>query len=279
MQDRHEKVRTPNHSLRQQREWRGWSHREVALKLQDLFPEVAVTANDVRRWENGERRPGPYYRPKLCVLFGATEEQLGLTPQDVSCDQNVKEGETDEQEEGQNTSPQDPPNEDVIGGLKELLHQQQAMMHQTLCQYEQNCQQPGENDLGLIEVIKDLAEHLRSEKPHPAQSQPDLSLKGPPASQEAREAQIEIKDSRSTGESLPFTSFFLSQTIKRGIIEAVRELGETPNQGKTGGVLRCPQDVCPFLNQAGQRSFSHSEALAEEFQKNNKGIRESSYGQ
>ena len=197
MQDRHEKARTPNHSLRQQRKLRGWSHREVALKLQDLFPEVAVTANDVRRWENGERRPGPYYRPKLCVLFSATEEQLGLTPQDVSCDQNVEEGETDEQEEGQNINPQDRPNEDVVGGLKELFHQQQAMMHQTLCQYEQICQQLEENGLGLIEVIKDLAEHLRSEKPCPAQSQPDLSLKGPPASQEAREAQIEIKDSRS----------------------------------------------------------------------------------
>ena len=94
MQDRHEKERTLNHRLRQQRELRGWSHREVALKLQDLFPEVAVTANDVRRWESGERKPGPYYRPKLCVLFGATEEQLGLIPQNISCDQNVEEGET-----------------------------------------------------------------------------------------------------------------------------------------------------------------------------------------
>lgn len=104
MQDRHKKTRIPNHKLQQQRELRGWSQREVALKLQALFLGVAVTANDVRRWENGERKPGPYYRPKLCVLFGVTEEELGFPLLSVSSDHDVEDGETDQQAEGRNSS-------------------------------------------------------------------------------------------------------------------------------------------------------------------------------
>jgi transcriptional regulator with XRE-family HTH domain/tetratricopeptide (TPR) repeat protein len=108
MQDRHKKTRIPNHKLRQQRESRGWSQREVALKLQALFPGVAVTANDIRRWEIGERKPGPYYRPKLCALFGVTEEELGFPSLSVSSDHNVEEGETDEKEERRNACPEVP---------------------------------------------------------------------------------------------------------------------------------------------------------------------------
>jgi transcriptional regulator with XRE-family HTH domain len=104
MQDIHEKTRNPNHKLRQQRELRGWSHREVALRLQALFPGAAVTANDVRRWEKGERRPGPYYRPKLCVLFGTTQEQLGFTSRPVSSDHIAEKDATDDKEERQHTS-------------------------------------------------------------------------------------------------------------------------------------------------------------------------------
>jgi transcriptional regulator with XRE-family HTH domain/tetratricopeptide (TPR) repeat protein len=105
MQDIHEKTRTANHKLRQQRELRGWSHREVALQLQALFPGAAVTANDVRRWEKGERKPGPYYRPKLCVLFGTTEEQLGLISPSISSDQIAEKGVKDQKEEKQPGSP------------------------------------------------------------------------------------------------------------------------------------------------------------------------------
>jgi transcriptional regulator with XRE-family HTH domain len=104
MRDLHEKTRTPNHQLQQQRELRGWSQREVALQLQARFPGAAVTANDVRRWEKGERKPGPYYRPKLCVLFGTTEEQLGFTSPSVSSDQIAEQDATDEKAQRQPTS-------------------------------------------------------------------------------------------------------------------------------------------------------------------------------
>jgi transcriptional regulator with XRE-family HTH domain len=92
-----ERERTPNQRLQEQRVLRGWSHREVALRIEERFPGVAVTANDVRRWENGKRRPGPYYRVKLCAVFGATEEQLGFrTPCRVVCkdqEERSKQGE------------------------------------------------------------------------------------------------------------------------------------------------------------------------------------------
>jgi hypothetical protein len=108
MQVLHENKKTPNNRLREQRELRGWSPREVALKLQALFPGMAVTAKDVRRWERGDRKPGPYYRPKLCVLFGTTEEQLGFPAPSVSSAQSAEVCEMEEQEERYNSGMQAP---------------------------------------------------------------------------------------------------------------------------------------------------------------------------
>jgi hypothetical protein len=35
----------------------------------------------VGRWERGESTPNPYYRTKLCVLFGKNAEELGFIEQ------------------------------------------------------------------------------------------------------------------------------------------------------------------------------------------------------
>jgi transcriptional regulator with XRE-family HTH domain len=83
-----ERERTPNPLLRRQRELRGWSQGQVALELQARFPGIAVTARHVARWESGKRRPGPYYREKLCVLFQTTADKLGFIPQDASFEHN-----------------------------------------------------------------------------------------------------------------------------------------------------------------------------------------------
>ena len=89
-----ERERTPNPLLRRQRELRGWSQGQVAKELQALFPGIAVTAKHVARWESGKRKPGPYYREKLCVLFQTTADKLGFIPQDASFEQNGEEAET-----------------------------------------------------------------------------------------------------------------------------------------------------------------------------------------
>ena len=89
-----ERERTPNPLLRRQRELRGWSQGQVALELQALFPGIAVTARHVTRWESGKRKPGPYYREKLCVLFQTTADKLGFIPQDVSFEHNGEESGT-----------------------------------------------------------------------------------------------------------------------------------------------------------------------------------------
>ena len=94
MEEVHERERTPNPLLKRQRELRGWSQGHVAKELQALFPGIAITAKHVARWESGKRRPGPYYREKLCVLFQTTADKLGFIPQDVSFEHNDEEGET-----------------------------------------------------------------------------------------------------------------------------------------------------------------------------------------
>ncbi|HYU71627.1 MAG TPA: helix-turn-helix domain-containing protein [Ktedonobacteraceae bacterium] len=71
-------TRGPNALLRRQRELRGWSHERVAEELHTRFPGVAVTGKEVARWERGKRIPGPYYREKLCALYGVTAEALGF---------------------------------------------------------------------------------------------------------------------------------------------------------------------------------------------------------
>ena len=61
----------PNEQLRHQREIYGWSRNYVAEKLESDPRTVA-------RWERGKTLPSPYYRQKLCELFGKKADELGL---------------------------------------------------------------------------------------------------------------------------------------------------------------------------------------------------------
>ncbi|HLI70398.1 MAG TPA: NB-ARC domain-containing protein, partial [Ktedonobacteraceae bacterium] len=61
----------PRVRLTDARNARGWSQAEVAEKLQ-------TTHVNVSRWERGITRPNPYFRKKLCNLFGRTEQELDL---------------------------------------------------------------------------------------------------------------------------------------------------------------------------------------------------------
>jgi len=62
----------PNHQLRVLRELRGWSQRYLADQLD------APSSTYISRWERGTATPSPYYREKLCVLFGMDAAELGL---------------------------------------------------------------------------------------------------------------------------------------------------------------------------------------------------------
>ena len=62
-----------NSRLHEARLERGWSQ-------QDLAELVGTTFVNISRWENGSNFPNPYYRQKLCDVFGKTPAELGLIP-------------------------------------------------------------------------------------------------------------------------------------------------------------------------------------------------------
>jgi len=62
-----------NSRLHDARLERGWSQ-------QDLAELVGTTFVNISRWENGSNFPNPYYRQKLCDVFGKTPAELGLIP-------------------------------------------------------------------------------------------------------------------------------------------------------------------------------------------------------
>jgi transcriptional regulator with XRE-family HTH domain len=62
---------TPNQRLKTERELRGWSQKYVAEQL-------GADHYYLSRWERGTASPSPYYRQKLCVLFGKNAQELGL---------------------------------------------------------------------------------------------------------------------------------------------------------------------------------------------------------
>ncbi len=66
----------PNDLLRHQRELRGWSQGKVADMLH-LLGGVA-DSKLVGKWERGVVKPSPYYREKLCLLYGVPADQLGF---------------------------------------------------------------------------------------------------------------------------------------------------------------------------------------------------------
>ena len=61
----------PRLRLTEARTNRGWSQREVARR-------ISTTYVNISRWERGITRPTPYFRRKLCQLFGKSEQELDL---------------------------------------------------------------------------------------------------------------------------------------------------------------------------------------------------------
>jgi transcriptional regulator with XRE-family HTH domain len=59
--------------LRQERELRGWSQSRASQ-------ELGTTPNTVSAWERDLSLPSPYFREKLCLLFGKNAQELGLLP-------------------------------------------------------------------------------------------------------------------------------------------------------------------------------------------------------
>lgn len=77
-----DKRRQSNTRLRWHRENRGWSLRKVAdliaAKSAEEDQGCGITDNLVGRWERGAASPGPFYREKLCQVFGLSAVELGL---------------------------------------------------------------------------------------------------------------------------------------------------------------------------------------------------------
>ncbi len=72
----------PNALLRHQRQLRGWSLQHVADQLCKLCEEEdripGVTADMIGKWERGEKKPSPFYREKLCLLYSKSADKLGF---------------------------------------------------------------------------------------------------------------------------------------------------------------------------------------------------------
>ena len=62
---------SPNTQLTQARLARGWSQEDVAS-------QIGTEGNTVNRWERGRAKPRPYFRQKLCDLFGKSALELGF---------------------------------------------------------------------------------------------------------------------------------------------------------------------------------------------------------
>ena len=60
-----------NQRLKRERELRGWSQAKIAA-------EIGTDPATIGRWERGLSFPYPYFREKLCILFGKSAHELGL---------------------------------------------------------------------------------------------------------------------------------------------------------------------------------------------------------
>lgn len=63
--------------LKEERETRGWSQQYVA-------EQIGADRYYLSRWEHGKMLPSPYYREKLCTLFGKNAKELGFLAQEVT---------------------------------------------------------------------------------------------------------------------------------------------------------------------------------------------------
>ncbi len=74
----------PNQLLKAERELRGWSQKYVA-------DQIGADHYYLSRWEHGTSSPSPYYRSKLCLLFGKNAKELGLLHEEGEDKQEVAE--------------------------------------------------------------------------------------------------------------------------------------------------------------------------------------------
>jgi transcriptional regulator with XRE-family HTH domain len=69
--------------LRAARHRRGWTEDDLAAAVLDLAeslgePAPGISGSQISKWERGDRRPGLYYRARLCIALECTSEQIGL---------------------------------------------------------------------------------------------------------------------------------------------------------------------------------------------------------
>jgi transcriptional regulator with XRE-family HTH domain len=83
---------TPNNLLRQARQERGWTQKDVADQI------GAPLDLNVTRWERGTARPSAYYVQKLCELFGKSARELGLLPPELQAQETVTSSKSDQLE-------------------------------------------------------------------------------------------------------------------------------------------------------------------------------------
>ena len=74
----------PNQLLKSERELRGWSQKYVA-------EQIGADHYYLSRWEHGTSFPSPYYRSKLCLLFGKNAKELGLLREEADETQETSE--------------------------------------------------------------------------------------------------------------------------------------------------------------------------------------------
>jgi hypothetical protein len=74
---------SPNARLRKRRMENDWGRRDVVARLEMLADELGdaapqVDENLVGKWERGDRTPGPFYAPRLCLIFDLPPQEIGL---------------------------------------------------------------------------------------------------------------------------------------------------------------------------------------------------------
>src|SRR5437588_11805754 len=63
--------------LKEERELRGWSQQYVA-------EQIGADRYYLSRWEHAKVLPSPYYREKLCALFGKNAKELGFLQEEAT---------------------------------------------------------------------------------------------------------------------------------------------------------------------------------------------------
>lgn len=134
-----------NQALRQARTLRGWSQMALARQLE-------TSTKNISRWERGETIPSPFYRERLCQLFGVDALSLGLLTS--ALDNLLSQADATSQPKEPLLDPAMPPllfNAELFVGredlLQDLLQQVQSGKTVTLCGL------PGVGKTTLLQVL------------------------------------------------------------------------------------------------------------------------------